>query len=479
LSKSTFVSALKWSTASELASKVVQPVIFIILARILTPEDYGVMAAAVMVIHFTQVFWDAGMGKALIQRQTDIAGASNVAFWINVVVAFFFAVILFLSSDLIADKLFHDERVANVLKVMTLQVLLGSFGSIHTALLQKEMHFNRLFWIRVTTVVFPGLISIPLASYDMSYWALVIGTLVGQLLQVILLWRTSKWKPQFAFNWTLAKEMSRFGFWVTVTGLLVWFYLWADSFIVGAYLDARHLGLFRTGNMFVMMIFDILFLPLLPVVYSYFVKVSSDREKITEAFSKIIKIIAIVAIPLSFFLFTIAEPLSNIIFGKKWIGIGFVIGTMSIMRGFGWLVGVNGEGYRAIGKPYYETIIYAFTSVFFLAGYLLSIRLGFISFVKIRLLLGMLALIPHFYLFQRLFKVQLLDILKLTLTITLISCISVLLRLIISPLDLNVYLYLALLTLTSVGLIGSIIFYVEKKFIINFLYEFRVLKTKE
>lgn len=210
----SFTHALKWSFASELAAKAIQPVVFIVLARLLTPEDFGVMTAAMMVIAFSQIFWEAGMGKALIQRQTDIEEAANAAFFINIALGFGIAGVLYLFAEPIAQTFFQDDRVTAVLQVMTLQVLLGALSSIQTALLQKEMGFKKLFWVRFATVSLPGLASIPLAWNGMGYWALVAGNLIGQLVQAIMLWRISPWRPKLNTDTAVTKEISEFGAWV-------------------------------------------------------------------------------------------------------------------------------------------------------------------------------------------------------------------------------------------------------------------------
>ena len=90
----TFIHSLKWSFLAEFASKTISPLVFIVLARLLTPEDFGVMSAAVMVIAFSQIFWEAGMGKALIQRQTNAEDAANVTFWVNIVLGMLIASLL-------------------------------------------------------------------------------------------------------------------------------------------------------------------------------------------------------------------------------------------------------------------------------------------------------------------------------------------------------------------------------------------------
>ena len=379
--------ALKWSMGAEVASKAIQPLVFVVLARMLSPEDFGVMAAALMVISFSQVFWESGMSKALIQRQGDIDKASNAAFWINLVLGIAVAAFLFFSANAIADVFFHDDRVAGVLQVMTLQVLLGAVASVHVALLQKEMLFKRLFWVRFTTVSLPGLVSIPLAWSGMGYWALVAGTLLGQVAQVLVLWRISEWRPRFEFDRGVAVGLARFGVWVSFSGILVWLYIWADSLVVGMYLGAHDLGLYRTGNQFVTLVYGLIFAPLVPVLYSHFSVIQRDMPRLNSSLARVMRLITLIAIPIAFFLFVISEPLAAALFGEKWTGIGFVVGVMALAHGYAWLVGVSGEIYRAVGKPNYESLAMLLSFAVYFPAYLAAIHIGFTEFVWTRFLL--------------------------------------------------------------------------------------------
>jgi O-antigen/teichoic acid export membrane protein len=348
----SFINALKWSFLSELAPKAIQPVIFIVLARLLTPEDFGVMTAAIMVIAFSQIFWEAGMGKALIQRQSDIEEAANAAFMINVGLGGLIAGLLYLFAQPIALTFFQDDRVTAVLQVMTLQVLLGAFGSVQTALLQKEMGFKKLFWVRLSTIAIPGGASIPLAMNEWEYWSLVTGSLVGQLAQVIILWRISHWRPGLAIDINVTKDLSRFGLWVGMTGFMVWFYTWVDALIVGMYLGVHELGLFRIGNQFSTMIFGVLLGSITPVLYSHFARFDQDKSRMRTASIKVIKTLSLISIPIGLILFQVSEPIGIAILGGKWNGVGLVIGLMSLVHGFAWIVGMNGEIYRAMNKTF-------------------------------------------------------------------------------------------------------------------------------
>jgi len=193
------IQAFKWSVLGEVASRAVGPLVFIVLARLLVPEDFGVVAAAMVIISFSQVFSDAGLGKALIQRQNRVEESANVVFWINLGIGLVIVAILIAAAPLIAG-FFHDERITPVVRVLSLQILLAAFSSVHTALLQKDLNFKQLFWVRLVTTAAPGLASIPLAIHGMGYWALVAGTLVGQVVQSTMFWMLSPWRPQWGLD---------------------------------------------------------------------------------------------------------------------------------------------------------------------------------------------------------------------------------------------------------------------------------------
>jgi PST family polysaccharide transporter len=420
------------------------------------------MAAAVMVISFAQVFWDAGMSKAIIQRQTEVSEAANVAFWINIILGFALALILFLFADIIATELFRDRRVANVLRVMTLQIFLGAFGSIHTALLQKEMKFNKLFWVRMATVAAPGFFSIPMAWYGMSYWALVVGTLVGQLAQVILLWRICNWRPKLSFNKQLAREISKFGFWVGLTGLLGWFYIWMDSLFVGSYLGTRELGLYRTGNQFIIMIFGFLFAPILPVLYSHFVGIQSDYDRLRAVMFKVIRIISFISIPLAFLIYAMDDLISVIVFGDQWTGVAFVLGIMALSHGYSWIGGANGEIYRAMGRPSYETIIPAISLGLYLLGYFISIQYGFDTFVLTRFFLGLAATGLHIIFGWVALRVNGFEVIKVVALATIIGSVALVLKIPLDRYNLNSYLQAGILSVGSVISMAGLIFLFER-----------------
>ncbi len=379
----SLINALKWSLVSELTAKAIQPVVFIILARILTPEDFGVITAAMMVIAFSQIFWEAGMGKALIQRQSKIEAAANTAFWINITLGIAISGLLYLLAGPIARIFFHDERVAIVLQVMTLQILLGSFSSVHSALLQKELAFKKLFWVRFATVGLPGMASIPLAFCGWGYWALVSGTLIGSLAQVIMLWRLSAWAPSWQFDLKIAREVSAFGFWVGLTAIFSWFYQWVDSLILGLYFGLKEVGIFRIGNQFSMTIFALIFAFILPAIYASFSKdaAMADKVKIRTKLNLVSINVSILSLPIGLMIYILSADIERFVFGGDWVGVGFVIGLIAIKEAVLWIFAFNIEAIRAMGKPKPETLVAGLSGLANILVLYFFVQHGFGSFM--------------------------------------------------------------------------------------------------
>lgn len=407
--KQQIIRATKWSALSELASKAMAPLVFVVLARMLTPEDFGVAAAAAIVVSFSQVFWDAGLGKALIQREGEIETAANVVFWSNACLSMVIYGLLFVLSDIVA-LIFKDPRIAAVLRVQGVQLILAALGSVQTALFQRQFNFKTLFWVRLLTTTFPALASIPLAWMGYSYWALVAGSISGAIVQLLVLWILSQWRPRLTYDFVLARQLFSFGVWVTGSGLLGWFYLWADSLVVGAFLDVHSLGLYRTGNALILMVFGCLLNPILPILYSALSRMQNNFVRLRESLLQATKIIAAISLPVAFGLYLVSEPLSVLLFGTQWPGVGQVIGVMALMRGISWVVAANTEAYRALGRPDLETKIMLLMLMLYLPTYLLTVSFGLHVFLWIRFALAFLALPVHLYVAKKYLDIKLIDL---------------------------------------------------------------------
>ncbi len=393
---SKIVSASKWSTLAQISARVMTPLIFVVLARLLTPSDYGVFAMAGFVISFATVFWQAGLAKTLIQKHDNINSSANIVFWTNLIIAVLLYAIIFVSSRSIAI-IFKDLRIEAVLKVTSLVIPITSMCSVQTALFQKVLNFKILFWTTIITTGLPAFASIPLAYHGYGYWALVVGSIVGNIAQLIVLWVSSDWRPGLEYSIAIAKEMFSFGAWVMGEDILVYINTWIDSIILGIYLGSYDLGLYRTGTQLVILIFGVLIQPVLPVLYSSFSRIKQDSEKVKNMLLKATKMIVLYTLPASLGLYIVAKPISSIILGQKWHGVENVIAICAIASCLTSLITANSEAYRATGRPEVNTKLQLITLIICLPCYIWAGSHGLHIFLIMRLFVAAIILLVQLY----------------------------------------------------------------------------------
>lgn len=404
--KSKILSASKWSVMGELSSKVITPLVFLILARILSPADFGVASAAVMVISFSQLIWDAGLGRALIQSEAESLESANTVFWANAALSLAVYAVCYFAAPWIADS-FQDTRVTAVVRVQGIQMVVNALGAVQRALLQRQLDFRRLFFIRLSTSCLPGIASVPLALAGYGYWALVGGALTGAGAELAMLWSGSDWKPCLTFSRKLARGLGSFGLWVMGEGLLSWAIGWIDAILVGRYFGTKDLGVYRTGVTLVSMLFAVTLSPILPVLFSAFSRLQSNKSEFLHAYLKVVKALALVALPLGASLFCLQKEIAHIALGEKWAGAAPVIGYIGCMHGFSWLVGANPEAYRALGHPAVNVKVNLLTLSYYVPSLCVAASYGLGVFLPVRILIALVALPIHVVIAMRMFGVEL------------------------------------------------------------------------
>lgn len=397
--------SVKWLALMEIVSRTAQPIIFVVLARILAPADFGVMATAMIAISFSQMFWDAGLSKALIQAREAPEDAANVVFWTNIFLGVLIYLILFISAPAIA-LFFKSSASGPVLRVLGLQIVISSITSAQQALFVRDFDFRGLFWIKLITAFVPGLCSIPLAFFGYGVWALVAGSLAGQILNFLLLWRRSTWRPQFNYDKRLAVKLFKFGFWVLLESLGAWLIIWGDNLVVGRFLGVHDLGVYRTGWMLVTIIFGLFLNPLLPVLYPTFSRLQDDFPALKDAFNKVNRIVLAFALPMGTGLLLVGPEAAVLLFGPKWQGLGFVIAVLGLMHGIAWLIGINAELYRAMGRPDLNPKIMYICLLYYLPAYFISAQYGVEAFTLTRFVVAFMAMPIHIYICVRVLHVS-------------------------------------------------------------------------
>ncbi|MDD5222749.1 MAG: lipopolysaccharide biosynthesis protein [bacterium] len=403
--KKKAINSLKWSILVEIVNRTATPVIFIILARLLTPADFGIMATAMIAISFSQIFWDAGLSKALVQTREAPEDAAHIVFWTNIFLGVLIYFILFASAPAVA-LFFNSPASEPVLRVLGCQIVIASFSSVQQALFVRDLNFRILFWIKLVTAFVPVLCSIPLALSGYGVWALVIGSLAGQIINCLLLWRLSAWRPKFIYNKSLADKLFAFGFWVVGEGITIWLVLWGDNLIVGKFLGIHDLGVYRTGWMMVNFVFGIVLSPFIPVLYPTLSRLQDNIPAMIKIFLKVNRVIMALVLPIGVGLFLVGSDAAFVFFGNKWQGLGLVLSVIGLTNGITWTVGINTELYRSFGRPDVNTKLMFVAALYYLPSYYIAASFGLEIFVYARLIVGTLGILIHVYVCKKLFNIS-------------------------------------------------------------------------
>lgn len=358
--KDQVVKATKWSTGTELIAKLVAPITSMVLARLLTPEDFGVMVTALMVISFAEIFTDAGFQKYLIQQpfksKQSLNEATNVAFISNFCLAIVIWIVIIIFCQPIAELVGNKGR-GDVIAVSCFCIPLSAFSSIQMARYKRALNFKLLFWVRIVGVLIPLVVTIPIAFITRSYWALIIGMIASHLSNAIILTVKSEWKPKIWYRWDLFKKMFSFSAWTMLEALSVWLTSYCDIFIVGTILNDYYLGIYRTSMTTVGQIMGIISAATTSVLYSSLSKVQDDNTQFQRILFRFQQTIGIVLIPMSVGIFLFRNLITEILLGSQWHEAAWFIGIWGLTSGLIVVLSYYcSEVLRAKGKPKLSTL---------------------------------------------------------------------------------------------------------------------------
>jgi len=392
-------NALKWSSITELLARLISPVINMILARILAPEAFGVLATITMVLSFAEIFVESGFQKFLIQHEFDSEEQEHkymtVAFWSNTIIAMLiWAVIIIFRKSL--ASLVGNDGLGMPLAIAGIAVPLYGVIGIQNCRLKKRLDFKRLFCVRIISAFVPLFVTLPLAVIGLDYWALIIGNTTGLLIQSVLLVSFGKFIPSLYFSWHILEDMLKVGVWTLLDGCVTWITAWVDSLLISRCMTEYYLGIYKNSVSTVNTLFAIITSALTPVLFSTLSKLQDNQKEFNKTFLGIQKMLCLFLLPLSFGVFLFRDFATFVLFGNQWGEAADVIGWMSLSIAFRTIfVRLYSDAYRAKGHFALPLVLQVFDILILIPACLGSVRNGFDSFVLTRALVNLDLIFPE------------------------------------------------------------------------------------
>jgi PST family polysaccharide transporter len=295
----------------------IQLVSTFVLARLLTPEAYGLVGMVTVVVAFAALFKDLGLSSATIQRESITSAQVTIMFWVNTCVGFFLSVLVALSAPLVV-WFYSKPELFWITVALGFNILISSLGAQHSALLTRQMKFKQLAIVRLSSALGALIITCVAALAGFSHWALVAGAISASLIQTLALWIISPWCPGLPQRSTGASSMIRYGLNLTGFELVNFFSRNLDNILIGRFWGDAALGLYSRAYGLIVFPVNQIRTPLASVAMPALSRLQSDPVRFRNYYRKILFILALVCMPISSFIVVSAEPLIITVLGANW-----------------------------------------------------------------------------------------------------------------------------------------------------------------
>ena len=367
-----------WTGVQNWGRQLSSFIIFSCLARLLTPESFGVIALSNTFLALIQLIIQQGFSTAIIQRKSLKEEHLYTAFWSNILISSLLVFATVLAAPLVAD-IYREPALTSVLRWLSISLLISAVGSVQEALLKRELMFKPLAIRSLVAVCCAGVVGISMAYLGYGVWSLVGYQLINSLVQSFTLWYLSKWRPQNKFSRACFKEL--FAFEINIIGIRIidYFNNYADKFFIGYFLGTVALGYYEIAYKILLTLTQLFVNVINQVAMSLFSKLQGDMPQLRKSFYNSIQLTTLIAFPAFFGISLLAPELILLFFGDQWVPS---ISVMRVLAYAGILYSVsflNGTILVALGKPIWRLKILLATAVVKFVGFYLTVDLGVIA----------------------------------------------------------------------------------------------------
>ena len=318
MNKNSVVKNFLWRFAERCGAQLVTFIVSIVLARILSPEDYGRIALVTVFTAIMQVFVDSGLGTALIQKKdADDLDFSSV-FYFNFVVCLVLYAIIFVAAPIIAE-FYNDASITPIIRVISLTVVISGVKGIQQSYVSRNMMFKRFFYATLGGTIFSAFLGIVLAYTGFGVWAIVAQQLSNTTIDTLILWLTVKWRPKKEFSWKRLKGLLTFGWKMLASSILDSVYNNIRSLVIGKMYSAADLAFYDQGKKFPNVIVTNINTSIDSVLLPTMASAQDDSGRVKSMTRRAIKTSTYIMAPLMMGLAFCAEPIVRLVLTDKWL----------------------------------------------------------------------------------------------------------------------------------------------------------------
>lgn len=347
--RSKTISGMLWSAVQRFGAMIISFVANIVLARLLTPEDFGCIGMLMVFIEVSNTFIDGGFGSAMIQKSNPTEKDCSTIFYWNLILSIFLFIILYIFAPFIS-VFYKIPLLCDVLRIQGFVLIINALCMVQVNLLYKQLNFKLLAKISLISTLLGSISGIVLALLGFGVWSLVFKMLILSFVQCITLWVMSKWRPLLLFSWQSFKELFSFGGLLLLTYVLDTIYINIQTLIIGHFFLPKELGFYTQAKKIEEIPTTSLSTVVNQVSFPVFSQLQNEKERLKIGMRKSMCSISFLNFPLMVLMILIAKPLLILLFTDKWAG---AIPYLQILCVWGMFVVINTGNlnlFRALGK---------------------------------------------------------------------------------------------------------------------------------
>ena len=376
--KQKTISGIGWSAVGGFFLQVMQFVILVVLARLLSPEDFGLLGMVLVFTGIATLFSELGFGAALVQKTELEERHLSSVFWLNLAVGLILTILVYMSAPWVAS-FYNEPRLILLVRAISISFVIGGFGVVQKAMMTRKMQFKLLAIIQILSVFITGIITVLMAFSGYGVWSLVVQLISVSFLGVLFLWLLGGWRPKFIFQPAALKDMMSFSANLLGAQLLNYGVRNFDYLLIGRYVGSSGLGVYSLAYKFMLLPINQVSKIIGRVMFPALSQIKDDNQRIKRVYLRANRVIGLLTIPLMFGMIVVARPLVLTIVGPNWEAVIPVLQILCLV-GIKQPVGsTTGWLYQAKGRTDLMLRWNFISMVITIAAFIIGIRWGVIG----------------------------------------------------------------------------------------------------
>lgn len=463
------ILGVKWSFIQQFSVQIINFAVQVILARLLMPEMFGLIAMITVFISIGQSLMDSGMTSSLIRTENPTQTDYSTVFTTNMVMSIAIYATTFILAPYIAN-FYEQEVLTDIVRLFAVSFIINAFVAVHIAKLTKEMNFKQQMKLQIPSTLISGLVGVTMAYIGYGVWSLVWMNLTRSLLLALQLWIFLKWKPSIIFNKKRFLYHFKFGYKLTLSGLIDTIYNDSYRIIIGKFFNPAAVGYFNHAETMRLFPVNQISSVMSKVTYPYFSGIKNDTH-LKSAYNQSMKLVLLVVVPMMITLIIIAKELFIFMFGEKWLpSVPYfqILAIASIIRPISSynlnILKVKGQSNTFLKVEIYKKILGILSLV-------IGLQFGLLGLVISLTLVSFIWVFINMYFCGKLINFSLAEQLRTISPIMVIGSVSGILSYyiysILIELTSNNFVIIILVSITNLILYLILIYLVDKKLLIS------------